>query len=78
LLPDNFIWLVDKNAVTVSKPELRSYSPNFQSSIDFIANYNHLQEQRATMLRLGAVCLAGHLAKAVFNPSHFITNESPA
>ncbi len=57
-------------------PELEGYTPHFQSSTDFIANYEHLQGQRAAMLQPGGVWLV-IWQKIIFHPGELITNQKP-
>ena len=57
-------------------PELTGYSSNFQSTTDFIANYDYLQEHRAALLEPGDVWLV-IWQKLEHNPSHLVTDEKP-
>lgn len=56
--------------------DLKEYTPNFQSSTDFIANYENIQTQREQMLAPGNVWLI-IWQKIPFNVEHLITDTPP-
>lgn len=66
------IWMLD-----FFLPELEEYTPKFQSSTDFVANYNYLQDHRAEMSAPGGVWLV-LWRRSVFHPGGLTTDQKPA
>ncbi len=64
------IWMLDFFT------DLKEYTPHFQSSTDFIANYENIQTQRNQMLAPGNVWLV-IWQKIPFNVEHLITDTPP-